>query len=816
MASPKARPARKRLLLAVAALLLVLLGTFIADRALKARRHPGLAVFARQLVTNYPASFAVEPLTLSLRVEEHDLEQLQRVVEESRARGVILPEGNSYVPADVESVGVAFKAKVRIKGKMTDHVEGSKWSFRVIAKKDGGFLGMRRFSLQHPGTRNYLCDWLYHRLMAKEGVAALRYGFIRLRFNDDDLGIYAYEEHFGPELLERNGRAPGPIFRFDPGLFWEHRLNEMKRIRFDEPFAAYQAAALDAFGSSALEKDKQAREQFEEAVALIDAFRRGALSAAEVFDADRIARHHAILDLVGGHHSMDFSDVKFYYDPLVKRVEPIAYESFSAHPIRTLAGSGRYVGRPEPGMDLHTQWFNDEALFRAYVGHLERVSRKEWLDSAFAALKPALDSASATLYREFPYKELDRGIYYRNQQVIHKLLNPPKAFHAYLQDNGPDTVRITAVPIEALPMEVQALVLPDGTRVEPVGKRIIPVRKAGKVGEPMTLRFAVKDKVERGGLKLACSVLGASAERAVEVFPYALLDGTAIARKAGADPRALPFLAFDEAARTIAVKPGAWTLTEDLELPAGYTVIAAAPLKLTIGKDVRLLTRSPLKWAGLEEAPLEVVNDGELVLLQTNGRSELKRVSVSGAGRILLQQAPARIEACGFATAAGGDHITAVRSSIELVDCVLAGGTDGLTLIASSVKAERCEVRGAKDDAVVVRGGSMSWSNGQLLAGKGAGLKLGVQGEATLEGATVRSEANGIEVREGARLTVRKGAIEAKAVGIRVKDMERISGPSTVEAEGTVIKAEAEVEPGQGNAVRRDGRQLGLPNTPEP
>ena len=157
-----------------------------------------------------------------------------------------------------------------------------------------------------------------------------------------------------------------------------------------------------------------------------------------------------------------------------------------------------------------------------------------------------------------------------------------------------------------------------------------------------------------------------------------------------------------------------------------------------------------------------------------------------------------------------------MRSSIELVDCVLAGGTDGLTLIASSVKAERCEVRGAKDDAVVVRGGSMSWSNGQLLAGKGAGLKLGVQGEATLEGATVRSEANGIEVREGARLTVRKGAIEAKAVGIRVKDMERISGPSTVEAEGTVIKAEAEVEPGQGNAVRRDGRQLGLPNTPEP
>jgi hypothetical protein len=332
----------------------------------------------------------------------------------------------------------------------------------------------------------------------------------------------------------------------------------------------------------------------------------------------------------------------------------------------------------------------------------------------------------------------------------------------------------------------------------------------------MTLGFAWKAKVERGGLKLACSVLGASAQRAVEVFPYALLDGTGIARKAGADPRSNPFLVFDEDARTITLKPGAWTLAEDLELPAGYTVIAAAPLKLAIGNEVRLTSRSPVKWTGLEEAPLEVVNDGELVLLQTNGRSELKRVSVSGAGRILLQQAPARIEGCTFSTSAGGDHITAVRSAIDMTDCVLAGGTDGLTLIASSLKAERCEVRGAKDDAMVVRGGSVAWSNGQLLAGKGAGLKLGVQGEATLEGAAVRSETNGIEVREGARLSVRKGAIEAKAVGILVKDMERISGPSTVDTEGTVIKAETEVEPGQGNAVRRDGRQLGLTKTSEP
>ena len=180
-------------------LIVVLAGlAWFADRKIKQRDHPGLSTFLLQWARNYPASFAVEPVVLEMNVDEADMARLEQVVVEARERGVILPEGNEPVPARLTGPGGTFKAKVRIKGKLTDHVKGSKWSFRVIAKKDEGFLGMRRFSLQHPGTRNYLCDWLFHRMMEGEGVIALRYGFIRLDFNGEDLGVYAYEEHFGP------------------------------------------------------------------------------------------------------------------------------------------------------------------------------------------------------------------------------------------------------------------------------------------------------------------------------------------------------------------------------------------------------------------------------------------------------------------------------------------------------------------------------------------------------------------------------------------------------------------------------------------
>ncbi|HEY0976819.1 MAG TPA: CotH kinase family protein, partial [Flavobacteriales bacterium] len=431
---------RTRVRILIALLLLLGLGAFWAHRSLKAHGHPGLPTLLGQLVRNYPKSFAAEPPVLEINVDEAAMERLQAVVDQARERGVILPEGNEFVQAGINGPTGGFKAKVRIKGKMSDHVEGEKWSFRVVARKDGGFLGMKRFSLQHPGTRNYLTEWLHHRLMAGEGLVALRYGFCKVVFNGEDLGVYAYEEHFGPELLEHNGRMQGPLVRFDPSLFWQHRLNGVEGEDYRDGYGEQQAAALDAFGSGDLRKDSAANRVFEQAMTLMDAFRTGQLSASAVFDATRTGRRLAMLDLLGGHRSMDWSDVKFHFDPLAQRFEPVAYESVSGFRIEEIAGAFRVTGPPSPTDEFHTALLKDPVIFAAYVQALERYTKKEWLDSAFRALGGALDTASATLYGEFPYKELDRSLYYRNQRIMARALQLPKPFHAYAQQRSGDTL----------------------------------------------------------------------------------------------------------------------------------------------------------------------------------------------------------------------------------------------------------------------------------------------------------------------------------------------------------------------------------------
>lgn len=815
---------KRKILIAVLGLIVIGAGAWFADRTLKGRDHPGLSTFLHQWWVNYPASFAVEPMELSIHVDQADLDALEVVVEAARERGVIMPEGNDYVPAVLEQPdGTKFKAKLRIKGKMSDHVKGSKWSFRVIAKKDNGFLGMQRFSLQHPGTRNYLCDWFYHRLMKGEGIIALRYGFIRLKFNDEDLGIYAYEEHFGPELLANNGRLNGPLFRFDPGLFWEHRLNMMEHVRYDEPFGAYEAAAVDAFGSDDLKKDTVQRRLFELAVSRMDAFRRGRLRASEVFDADKIARRHALLDLVGGHHSMDWSDVKFYFDPVTERIEPLSYESFSAFPIRTLAGADRFVGQQLPGMDLHDAYFNDTVIFKAYVHHLERMSRASYLDSAFTALSDALDSASALIYREFPYKELDRSIYSKNQFIIRKILDVPKGFHAYL-DGGRDTLRINVVPLEGLPMEVHGVIGKNGVLYPPTRARVVPCRMPGRMGVPLDLVIPVDagfDRAKNDPIMLRYSVLGASVMKELEVFPYAYSEGLAL--HAGVDPAPqdlskIPFLDVDDEARTISFVPGKWILEKDLMIPVGYTVKAVAPLRLDLQKGARIISHSPMTWSGMEGSKIVMSSSdgggGGILLLGTGGPSVFRYTRFEGFGpslddkaAFIAQNADVEFTGCDLGEVRTRDVLLIVRSKVRMSACSITGGKDQLTLAYCATQLTGLDLMGAGDDAISVKGGMLGTATLKTTGVLGSALKMDEFAEADLATTALQAQKDAVHVSEGAHLKMTGGSLASlSGKCLDVDPLHARHGASHVELDGVDLGgATAPFQLGKGNTVKVNG-----------
>jgi hypothetical protein len=803
------------------------LGAWRADAAIRHRGHPGLKTFLNQWWHNYPASFAQDPAVLEITVDEEGMAVLEGVVDRARERGVIEQEGNAYVNGRFRAGADDFKGKLRIKGKMTDHVEGRKWSFRVIAKKDGGFMGMKRFSLQHPGTRNYLCDWFFHRLSRGEGMVALRYGFCRVTLNEEDLGIYAYEEHFGPELLENNGRLNGPLMRFDPGLFWQHRLNGIDHIRVNDAYGAYQAAALDAYGTDDIAADPQQKRYFEEALSLVDAFRRGERSASQVFHADRIARRLALIDLVGGHHSLDWSDVKFYYDLGSQLLEPVSYESFSAFPTVELAGAYSFTGAFHTADDLHAQLLSDPVVMTAYIHHLERVARKAYLDSAFAALEGPLDTASATMYREFPYKELDRSIYYANQKAIQRLLAAPRPLHAYIQEHRGDTLVLLAIPTDALPVQVDSLVLPDGRAFRPVGRTLVPSRPRGKVGEPVEIHFltgTVSDSLLMDKVVLHAGLPGSAKRSKVPVQPFRLRLVQSMALPAHKEPtfRSFPFVEVDEAARTVRIQQGAWTVDRDLVIPAGYTVEAAAPLKLSLVNGAEIVSRSPLRWLGQDERPIIVTSPDSssrgMHVIGASGLSRLDNVHFSDLMRyanvqertadVSFNGSNVSLEHCRF-SGTGATLLDIALGEAQLRSCAFNGGSDQLELHFVNAQISGTRFDGARDEAVSLEGGGLSMASCVILGPRGVALKASLKAHVELREVRIAGAGSGLQGSEGSVITMISGELEA-AQAVKAGKREPRYGPVRIEmTDVNARNAEATSACGAGSTIVINGKPVG-------
>ena len=79
-------------------------------------------------------------------------------------------------------------------------------------RNDDRIWGLEEFSVQKPIARNYTYEYLFHKLLGHVGLININYFFINLFINDQNHGVYAVEESFSKELVERQKKRNGPIF----------------------------------------------------------------------------------------------------------------------------------------------------------------------------------------------------------------------------------------------------------------------------------------------------------------------------------------------------------------------------------------------------------------------------------------------------------------------------------------------------------------------------------------------------------------------------------------------------------------------------
>ena len=456
---PKSGLNKRKLLfrVVVAFLLLLAVGVYFANREVKKVGFENLSDYISNYFDNKELSKNALVKNLNIEMSDKDYKFIEDKRQIALDRGVQINVGDNYVPCTLSESDQSISAEIRLKGHMTDHLEGDKWSFRV--KSEESIFGMYRFSLQHPGTRNYAYEWVYHQLLKNEDVIHLNYDFIKVNLNDKDLGIYAMEEHFGQHVLDHNDKPNGAILRWNPSLYWDWRIDELQGTFLNEEYSDYSSSYPEPYDRGVVKKDSLLIETYKKGAERLELFRRDSLTTSEVFDVERMAKFHAIIDLVGGYHSLDWSDVKFFFNSESGKIEPVGYESFSIRKSEAIAGQRIPDLESGPNFNYHDKLFSDPVFYESYIRNLERICDESYFNDFRSKIQKGLNEKLGVLATEWPYRRFSFEGYYENIDLIRHNLSLPKAAHAFLNAENDTSFVISIAPVSDFPIQIDEAIV---------------------------------------------------------------------------------------------------------------------------------------------------------------------------------------------------------------------------------------------------------------------------------------------------------------------------------------------------------------------
>lgn len=650
------------------ALAIGVIGGFFANRFIKTKGFDNLSDFIANYWSNRSLRSLATVKELRIYTADKDYAFLQNKREEGLARGIQINEGENYVDCEVVLDKDTTKGELRLKGHMTDHLEGKKWSFRV--KTDQEIMGMYRFSLQNPATRNYAYEWVYHQLLKNENIIALKYDFLNLSLNDQDLGIYAVEEHFGQHIPEDNGRPKGAILRWDPALYWYGRINELEGVYMNESYSNFEASFVDAYDNGTIKNDPALIDTYLKGAALLEDFRRGNKSAAEVFDIELFAKFHAIIDLVGGHHSLDWSDVKFFYNAKTSKLEPVGYESFSIRLTEQIAGQRLPDNYENLGNNYHDLLFADPLFYEAYIRNLTRICTEEYVSDFQSKIQNQLNEKLGILAHEFAYIKFSWSGYFKNVELIRKNIELPKAFHAFLEDKSDSTVTISLTPVSDFPIEILALNINNKEDIKTKDKFVLPAKARKSYTNYFYVTFE-HDSKKLKNLTLKAKIPGGNSIFTVDISDlpsYKKVDYLLDTIHTNVDDQ-LFFMTTDSTAQ---FKTKQVEINATVTIPKGVTLRVGAAQKIVFEAEGMLIVNGCLKLMGEEDRPICIYSNSNKTfpILINAARASFNYVNfIESNGSVMkAQNAKVAFANCAFSEIKG-DFLTALQSDVFLTQC---------------------------------------------------------------------------------------------------------------------------------------------------
>lgn len=787
------------ILLVIAGLIFIQLNPYFVDKVYKKvykkLEHYGVLNIKHipEILTYKFQSLYHTPETIYLDIKHINMQKIEFM----RQNALNGAKNFKYVPAVIRYKNDKFKIKLRLKGDRKVHFNDlDNASYRIKVKGDNTLFGMKVFSIQKPRVRNYIEEWIFLQMMRDEGIVAPRYKFVNMAINGKKHSVYAIEEHYTKYLIENNKRKDGPIIKFSE----------------DENTTNFKAETVEVFNFKNWKK-KSRMPMVQKSVSLLDGFKKGTLAIKDVFDEKKLARFFAIADLNFAWHGVVTKSMRFYYNPVTSRLEPVPFDGHRGT-------ANTYLMSSELGIISKDNWthqrgyggwfkkfFNDQdsyskEFYEEYIKTLERVSKKKYLDVFFAKHNAEISNILKLIYSELPMKDniffysffpyyFDKNSYYKTQRYIDRKLKK----HLIVANINKIDQRLITLSITnkhtSLAYEIISLSNKNNTiNCKPTSPHILMAESNFSLAlrQRRSILFKCDNAIQYDNtlaLELRVKHPGSEEIFIVDVSPWHIESAKTIQsditrRKSNIEK--FKFIRIDEKNKEIKIKTGSYTIDKDLIIPKGYTFIIEQGTTLHLVNNPIILSYSKYKWIGTKENKILITSDsgnnGSLVVLNANGISELNYVNFENlsypkvkdwmiSGSVNFYKSDSILSNIVISSNDAEDAINSISSNFDLNNIQFNNiKSDALDIDFGTGKIKNSNFNQVGNDAIDISGTTINLDNIHISNIGDKAISAGEVSSISGSNIDIRGAEIAIASKDGSSVTLNKVTIQNTKLGL--------------------------------------------------
>jgi len=803
----------------------------------------------------YPL-FKEEPLVIVL--DTLDYQKLLRKRIKAFDAGVLQSDNNDWVKGIVFGEDKMMKVKMRLKGDWLDHLVGDKWSFRIKMRKKFSWKRMRVFSIQTPLARGFLKEWYSHKLYESKDILTTRYGFVPVIVGNQSKGLYAWEEHFVKQLIESRNRREGPILKFSEDAFWQmQRVAKVTGKWADLPF--YNASVIEPFSQGKTMENPVLYKQFLIGQKLMDQYKFARRKPADIFDLQRLAKYYAMLDITHARHGMAWHNQRYYYNPVICKLEPIAYDGYTDHTqINTSISDNmayKLLVREEPFDGPNFCFlFEDTTFLNLYISYLEDYSSEHFADSMTAALQQEAGFYDSLINVEFPYVHFNQNFLKESAQGVRNYLPQLKKFlsekienntlqvNSGNEDNS-DSVTILNTPAYFVTAYVERSVGDSiligvhnyfGRDIKLIGTSIKKKFIMNYFPEKIDMAAYVKGEngvvktvaTDAGMLYLLFQVAGLDDLYSVEINPWPYPSGITPRQELDQIIDLDHCLAVDTViANEIYIRKGKTTIDKPIIIPQGYRVIFKAGTEIDLVKKAMFISYSPVFMYGEKENPVVISSSDKtgngFSVLQADRRSVMNNVVVETmntlnykgwilTGAVTFYESDVDITNTKFINNQCEDALNIVRSDFNLRDSYFSGTWgDAFDSDFSRGLVDSVLFTNIGNDAIDFSGSHIKITNSTINGAEDKGVSGGEDSHLIIENTTISNANIGLASKDLSTLDVTDSKINNCKYGLVLLQKKPEYGPASMKLNKvTIQKSEIRMLIEKGSKVIFNGKTI--------